>query len=154
MPTGEVKETIDLRNLSKTFITTEDVLEITLVNGDLFEFQGYALDVWQESINLRSKWAIQQQKSSASTVNQRFLRTLITFLVWISISHGTCATLTFNRASTKIASAIVVPLVLEEDNDISGWLMKKSHSKYQGYQVRLTTCTVVIMLLFIRYVST
>lgn len=60
-----------MRNLSKTFITSEDVLEVTLVNGDLFEFQGSALDVWQESINLRSKWAIQQQKSTQPTVNQR-----------------------------------------------------------------------------------
>jgi len=114
-PSSEVKETIDLRNLSKTFITSEDVLEITLVNGDMFEFSsagaGSVLEDWQEAIRVRSKWALQGlgNRSSARVASMKGL-----------------------------APSQQVPQMEadQEDNDISGWLMKKSHSKYQGYQTR------------------
>jgi len=109
-PSSEVKETIDLRQLSKTFVSSEDVLEVTLVNGDMFEFSaasgGACLEDWQEAIRVRSKWAL---LGSARV------------------------------ASMKIPQSTLNSLVEEaeapEDNDLSGWLLKKSHSKYQGYQV-------------------
>ena len=123
-PSGEVKETIDLRNLSKTFVTSEGVLEVTLVNGELYEFaqhqqpsssSTFYLEQWQEAINQRSKWALQQRRASGAVAGP---------VIPSSPSNSTRVT------SNSITSA-------DDENDISAWLLKKSHSKYQGYQVRM-----------------
>lgn len=91
-PSSEVKETVDLREVTDISIKS-DQFEISMMNGEVLIYKGAYLDLWVEAINARMMWANALKRKS---------------------EH--------RNGSDNLMQ-------------ISGYIKKKSHNKYQGYQV-------------------
>lgn len=113
-PTSEIKENIDLREVANVGVY-DDVLEIELLNGETLSFMydakdasGSSIDAWYNAMSKRHTWA----KKFAPPLPVIKART----------SSGDAADPGGNIFS-------------ESRIHISGYLQKKSHNKYHGFQV-------------------
>lgn len=129
-PTSEIKENIDLREVASIGVY-DDVLEIEMPNGEKLLFQydekdanGGSIDAWYTALDKRHKWA---QTQPGAQTNRR------------------------SMSSASVDGATDGLNIFDEHRiHISGYLQKKSHNKYHGFQVRI--CVYLCLTLVLAFV--
>ena len=114
-PTTEMKENIDLREVANVGVY-DDVLDIEMFNGEILSFKydekdasGGSIGAWFTAMDKRHKWAKTQP--------------------------GAQATSSKHLATTTGDAADSLDMFDPHRIHISGYLQKKSHNKYHGFQV-------------------
>lgn len=117
--TSEIKENIDFREIDSIRLDEDDILEIEMNNGETYFFMydakdssGGSINDWHQAMTKRHTWA---KKFAPPLADNKIGRT----------SSGDAADA---GAGGNIFS--------ETRIHISGYLQKKSHNKYHGFQVR------------------
>lgn len=115
-PTPEVKETIDLR-LAQQVEAAGGVLRVVMHSGATYQFTGKNLELWEERLIERAEWA----QATLPPPSSEALGGPA------SSGSGAGAGRVEETSRAREPSGPVL---------ISGWLQKKSHNKYQGFQER------------------
>jgi hypothetical protein len=114
-PTNEIKENLDFREIDEIRLE-EDIMEIEMNSGEVHFFMydvkdssGGSIEDWYRAMNKRHEWA----KKYAPPLPEKKI----------------------GRSSSGDAGDLASSIFSDTRIHISGYLHKKSHNKYHGYQV-------------------
>ena len=118
--TNEIKEKIDFREIASIGVY-DDILEIEMLNGETLAFkydpkdpEGHSIDDWYSAMSKRHKWT----KENAPPLENK--------VTLLSKSTDEC----------ENETAEGLNILSEHRIHITGYLHKKSHNKYHGFQER------------------